>query len=1194
MKYFLKILIVFVFSFLINSAFAQIQNLILNGGFEDNFNNWSSPAILENTIKYSGNHSAKFTNAQGMIRQVVDVEPNTDYKTTFWIYLDPAFSGNDWGGALVEITDYNWNPIGSSDFITPLSRPTGRWHAFAVHFNSGNSSSVRLSAGYFGGAGWNAAFYVDEIKLFKKEPINLKPIITSFNVDPLTGNAPLTVNMSIAGNDEDGIVEGYYFQTSDGSYYEGETAAHTFYHQGNFNVTGIIKDDDNEYTSSTISIIVTGSQQPEIQITSPFSGNYFETDLSEILIEGNVSGSFSELVWYNEKNYQSGNPQLSSNNFAFTLPLTPGNNDVILQAKLSDNTFIQKHFTVYRYINSYAGPEVSNITFSSNNVNTFEKVEIEFELNTIADNYWFPYEQNLPPNLNTGNGVSVDCIFSNGAKTISFPAFYDMSYERFNDYLLPVGKCKWKVRASFDEIGQYSVSLRATDSVGTKQYSIGNINVTSSDNKGFIKVSEQNNKYFEYLDGSAFFGMGFNDGTDLPVSTEEKVSTYSENGINLLRVWLSSQSQFSDPWCAWATHHQMTNNGYMNPPLYGFNKKYKNGDFSIRIAAPVIDNVNTPAVFRGFSDGATFIKPNTGYRFTMRVKLENVNGSSGGFSIKLAGWGGTEITNLNVGERIYGPITGSTDWILAIADYTSGNTETRLPNVYSVLEGNVTGEVFIDMITLQEIYSDGSLSDNIMSKWSTNPHYYMDPIRPMYFDYLIDQATNKNVHFKVVILEKDDYLLNRFDASGFPTNYNGNFNAPEGSKVRKLYEYYWRNLIARWGYSDAIHSYELVNEGAPGSYYELVNDFSDYFDQHSPYHTLTSTSFWASWVPEYWNTSGSDYGDVHAYAMTTGFLDNGNFLNQNYNREQMKNDPAALSYIYSKYIGSDPLRNKPIIIGETDFDTPGNQSPDPDLTLDTEGLWLRGYLWGHLNDGGVTGLFWNPANLRDNDLYHVYKPFSRFVSNIPFNKYNFKDADVNISNSNVRGWGISDQTGNQVYFYSSHKDYYWRKVLDSGLPQTVSSDFTFRKINPGPYKITIFDTNTGEEVYILTQTVGSDSLLTLSNVLINHDAAISLVNTDVVKANDEIKIPNEFTLFQNYPNPFNPATTIKYQISSNSYVSLKVFDILGKEIATLVNEEKPMGTYEVEFNARKFTSGVYFYQLKAGHYHETKKMILLK
>ena len=89
-------------------------------------------------------------------------------------------------------------------------------------------------------------------------------------------------------------------------------------------------------------------------------------------------------------------------------------------------------------------------------------------------------------------------------------------------------------------------------------------------------------------------------------------------------------------------------------------------------------------------------------------------------------------------------------------------------------------------------------------------------------------------------------------------------------------------------------------------------------------------------------------------------------------------------------------------------------------------------------------------------------------------------------------------------------------------------------------------------------------------------------------------LPFSFQLFQNYPNPFNPSTRIQYAIGSKQFVSIKVYDILGSEIATLVNEELLTGEYEIEFDATGLTSGIYFYQIKTGNFINTKKMILLR
>jgi len=93
---------------------------------------------------------------------------------------------------------------------------------------------------------------------------------------------------------------------------------------------------------------------------------------------------------------------------------------------------------------------------------------------------------------------------------------------------------------------------------------------------------------------------------------------------------------------------------------------------------------------------------------------------------------------------------------------------------------------------------------------------------------------------------------------------------------------------------------------------------------------------------------------------------------------------------------------------------------------------------------------------------------------------------------------------------------------------------------------------------------------------------------------EENLIVDDFKLYQNYPNPFNPTTTIKYQIPELRFVTLKVYDVLGNEIATLVNEERPAGSFEVEFDGIGFSSGIYFYRIQAGLFSKTKKIILLK
>ncbi len=128
------------------------------------------------------------------------------------------------------------------------------------------------------------------------------------------------------------------------------------------------------------------------------------------------------------------------------------------------------------------------------------------------------------------------------------------------------------------------------------------------------------------------------------------------------------------------------------------------------------------------------------------------------------------------------------------------------------------------------------------------------------------------------------------------------------------------------------------------------------------------------------------------------------------------------------------------------------------------------------------------------------------------------------------------------------------------------------------------------------------------SVLVNggYDGTTTLISAEryLVDTNDVVSVrevnfsnqtfPNDFQLFQNYPNPFNPSTSIQYAVASVQIVTLNVYDALGNEVVSLVDEEKEAGIYEVEFDARMLTSGIYFCKLKAGSFVDIKKMVLLR
>ncbi len=131
--------------------------------------------------------------------------------------------------------------------------------------------------------------------------------------------------------------------------------------------------------------------------------------------------------------------------------------------------------------------------------------------------------------------------------------------------------------------------------------------------------------------------------------------------------------------------------------------------------------------------------------------------------------------------------------------------------------------------------------------------------------------------------------------------------------------------------------------------------------------------------------------------------------------------------------------------------------------------------------------------------------------------------------------------------------------------------------SPKNYKFTDSDINTDLYLYRLKQ--------------IDNNGQYEF--SDIIEVNTS-NIPSEFSLSQNYPNPFNPSTTISFNLPNNAFVTLKIYDILGREITTLVNEELNAGHHTKVFNATNLSSGVYFYKLQAGKFSETKKMMLVR
>jgi hypothetical protein len=195
------------------------------------------------------------------------------------------------------------------------------------------------------------------------------------------------------------------------------------------------------------------------------------------------------------------------------------------------------------------------------------------------------------------------------------------------------------------------------------------------------------------------------------------------------------------------------------------------------------------------------------------------------------------------------------------------------------------------------------------------------------------------------------------------------------------------------------------------------------------------------------------------------------------------------------------------------------------------------------------------------------------------------------------------ETTANVVRYMKQRDNYQYQIVSSTTNEikiNLTDDLDDEIYN---YPLSVYITIPADWNYVLFNQLGridtlssitTDSGKVVLSKIIPDGGIATLTKLNITGIEDDQPQPVAFYLYENYPNPFNPSTTFRYSIPTESKVTIKVYDILGKEVATLVDEDKTTGTYELTWHAVNIPSGVYFYQLRAGEYTSVKKMLLIK
>lgn len=766
---------------------------------------------------------------------------------------------------------------------------------------------------------------------------------------------------------------------------------------------------------------------------------------------------------------------------------------------------LKRGYFIDKKVSAQTSLAISNVYQSSNSIALYDKVELKFDITgTVATNLQWPYDPgpvNGMSEQSLRTGITVDGLFlppgqTNWGDALVVPAFFyqptlkDRSINGGTtnaEWIYPSGNPYWLIRFAPKQVGTWQFRIRAQDNsnypnwVETTPKSFS-VTAARPGVHGFVQVSSRDRRYFEYSDGTVYTGTGVNAADNGIYHSEQQAEIefrdrYSAGKINLARTWMDMELVFSrgtHGWDAWNTTLGTSDDSRTTAQVY------KDHDFSLQLGG------GKPNYIFQYQNGnqrmAGGLEANKVYRVRVRAY-----GDTDNLAVRLI----SDRNNFASTVLSMGPNPGWTilsdevGWKLLESTFTNTRGRLLFSGQNNLAVGTTSGTVYLDEVYIGEDLGGGRIGPNVVFKGKMNYHQYFDQIASSNWDDIYTHAENYGIALKVVISDKQDFILNKIrlsDGIFDPTIGidHTNFHSQRGYKVRRLHEYYWRYLAARWGYSRGIHSWELLNEGNPGSaaHYDQTNHLAETIDALDHNHMVT-TSFWSSFpASKIWGNSNYpaiDYADVHAYISTGWIRDS-----------SLESDAAKYHIVYSQDTRDSLLStgvNKPIVRGEAGIDVLGQQNEQDILASDTNGVWLHNFTWSGLDPGGLYELYWWSDNIRNrpgpdgnsaNGLFEIFKDYNEFMTNIPLNAGGYVDIGV-ASSGNSRVVGQKNNNGN-----GSTLAHLWiqdtRHTFKSTSAGNLSGTFTITGMKPNTsFPVEIWSFNTRGQLSKSSSNLSSNS-----------------------------------------------------------------------------------------------------------------------
>jgi hypothetical protein len=1061
----------------------SLINLLPNGDFESgSLNGWDANGAAASTAEaHTGRWSARLTASS--MRVFVPTAPGQPYKITAWIKI-ASESGDDWGGFRIAAYGKDWAALDDTGPLLTADEGAG-WFKVALLFTA-ELASTPIDVGYFGGPGRQMVVHVDDIVVFAKgqnQPPTLSATLTPESISGL----PYTQQFSLSADDVDGAVVRVQWDFGDGVRALEWSGSRRAALPGNYLATVTIADDEGAVVTQTMPWLAAGTGFPTLTVSAPASAE-ITVGSPTFALSGNASGAAN--VWVStDRGFSGAASGVSS--WSANVALQPGLNRVLVQARGSAGRLTTAERLV-RYVPS--APLRVAIAASPTSAQLWEPITVTFALsNSAATHPQFPYDPHMPPGLTWIEGVTAEALFTpdNWATVYRRPAFLYQAYQRAlkngQEWLYPGGTPVWAARFAPPIAGAWQYRVQVDEAKGAAQSETRTFTVTAPanpNNHGPLRVALNDSRFFEFADGTPFLGSGHGTGFSAERYSYDAVDQFNTIGTgnqDFFRWWISGHL-WASAWQPWRSR-TLESDGYIPATGLTLERAYGHGLASLRLDAA------NPIMFQGFDSGHAGLIPGRTYRLRIRWRTENVTGPAVGgqpygAAVKLMGW--PEVGQTGSTAALIAHTNGDTPWHIASADFTASSD--FIPNIVLVLENTTGGAAYVDEVALQEVLAGGAPGPQLLRGAQFNSHLAFDAVRSAGLDAILAEASARGLYFKLVISEKNEYLLNHLGPDGLPEPNGGEFDGAASTPVRWLHEAYWRYLFARFGAYRSVHSWELVNEAAPGpgEHFQLAAALAQRAAADGNPH-LASTSTWATLAEAAWKYPDSApiaYTDFHAYVRATGWIEP---------KDQLANDSARFFAEYDRAARAAGF-NKPVVWGEMGID--GGLSSDeeePRLADDVDGVWLHKIIWARTGPGGVYPLYWYTDNIFAHSLHHLYGAWNRFMAGIPLANGRYQDAAATPSNANLRVLGQKDLQAGWAHLWIDNSQHTWRMVVNGAAVAPVNGVVTVALQRPNAsYTVTWYNTQTGQPTSTQIVSANASGVLNLSINNLSADTAVRI------------------------------------------------------------------------------------------------------